>query len=85
MTKPRKAPKPASRTLEEKVRLYNRRRADGKRAYARSNVLMEEICKEMKVGQVVNGYRLKDNFLEKVKVFRSHGISRFELEQVVSA
>lgn len=85
MTKPRKAPKPASRTLEEKVRLYNRRRADGKRAYARSDVLLEEIIKEMKPGEVVGGYRLKDNYAEKIKVFRAHGISRFELEQVVSA
>lgn len=81
----KKTAKPANRSLEEKVKLYNRRRNDGKRAYSRADVLLEEILKEMKPGDVVAGFRLKDNFAEKVKAFRSHGFSRYELEEVVSA
>lgn len=82
MTKSRKTVPPLGSTLEEKVRLYARRRAEGKRAYARADVLMEEIFKQMKVGQIVGGWRLDDNFASNQKVFRSHGISHYELKWV---
>lgn len=77
MTKPRKAA-----SLEEMVKLCARRRAAGKRAYTRADTLFEEILQQMKPGQIVGGYKLVDNYESKTKVFRAHGIARYELEKV---
>lgn len=74
MTKPRK---PGS--LEERISLWARRRAAGKRAYARADTLFEEISKDMKVGQSVGGWKLVDNYANKNKVYRPAGVSKLEL------
>ena len=81
MRKSRKSASDEDRTLEEKIRLYVRRRNDGKRAYARADKLFALILDEMKQGQSAAGYRLVNQYetTGKNTLFRSAGVSLLQL------
>ncbi|HZP33950.1 MAG TPA: hypothetical protein VFB23_11380 [Candidatus Acidoferrales bacterium] len=73
--------------LVEKARQCLRARELGSKHYKRADRLLDEIRKELDPGgeiPLAGGKKavLKDNFQNTNKVFRSHGISRFELEVV---
>jgi hypothetical protein len=60
-------------------------RDKGKAAYKEADELLEQVLERLKPGESVElgeGQRATviDNFANKNKVFRAHGISRFELE-----
>lgn len=79
--------KPQSETLTEKVKRYFRVQETIKRGYKRSDKLLSELLTEMEPGQTVplNEFEnavLEDNFKSDNKVFRAHGISRFEIKKV---
>jgi hypothetical protein len=79
----------STRKLAAKIRKHQRALAAGRRGYAKADEIFEEILKDMKPGQAVKIAKdrvatLKDNFVEKDgtlknKVYRSHGISHYEL------
>jgi hypothetical protein len=60
------------------------RRAKLKAIYKQLDELEAEVLKRMKPGDTVivgdQRVTLKDNYAEKNKVFRAHGISRYELD-----
>jgi hypothetical protein len=79
--------KPKSETLSDKVKRYFRVQDSIKRGYKRSDKLLSELLTEMEPGQAVplNEFEdavLEDNFKTENKVFRAHGISRFEIKKV---
>lgn len=64
-----------------------RAREIGRRHYAKSDRLLEAIVKKISRGKEIplpGGKKavLKDNFADANKVFRSHGIARYELEVI---
>lgn len=71
----------------EKIQALIRARELGRRHYAKSDRLLEELIKLIPVGAefaipLPGGKRafIKDNFAGSNKCFRSHGVSRYELE-----
>lgn len=69
------------------VKRYLRAKDSGRKAYKRSDALMEEIAKAMKPGEDVPiseklKARLKDNFAEKGIVWTPCAARRWELEVV---
>lgn len=80
MTRPRKP----QITLADKMRAHLRARELGKRHYERADRLLEEILCEVDCGRHVKLGDNKvavvvDNFAEKNKVYRAHGIARYEV------
>jgi hypothetical protein len=72
-------------TVEVRIAKHARARALGKRHYERADRLLDTLIKELPVGEAVplpGGKKavLKDLFAEKTKVFRAHGIGRYEVE-----
>ena len=72
--------KPAG--LARKVNRYLRVQAKIKEQYAILDEVFDEILPHMKPGDVVGKGILVDNFADRQKVFRAHGISRYELKLV---
>jgi hypothetical protein len=73
--------------LAKKIQQHLKAREAGKANYQEAEELLEALAKGMKAGQEVKlpGGRkaiLRDNFAERNKVYRAHGISRFEIEVV---
>lgn len=64
---------------------HQREIALGRKHYAKADVLLAAICKERAPGEEIDlpsGKKafVKDNFASANKVWRSHGIARFEIE-----
>lgn len=78
--------KPA--TLASKIRKYLRKKESASLEYKAVDKLYEEIVPLMEAkGKPVKIHRrqaaqLKDNFAEKFKAFRAHGISRYDIEVI---
>jgi hypothetical protein len=83
--------KPAKRklTLEERrfrhIERHLKLRKQGSAKYDRSDQVLKKLKGILPVGELVpykdgRFVRLKDNFADKDKVYRNHGISRFEVE-----
>jgi len=75
--------------LQEKARAHLRSKALARKHYERADRLLAEILPDLKKGAEIplaGGKRakLKDNFADANKVFRSHGIARYELEIIES-
>lgn len=70
-----------SNGLARKVNRYLRLNAKVHELYSAMDPLLEEILGQMKPGEVRGKGVLVDNFADKNKVFRAHGISRYELKQ----
>lgn len=73
--------------IADKVSKHLRARELGKKHYGRADRLLQEIRKELKPGEEIplpGGKKavLVDLYADKDKVFRAHGISRFEFEVV---
>lgn len=73
------------KTAAEKVTALLRAKELGRRQYAKADRLLEELLKVLTVGEEIElqgGKRatLKDNYAGTNKVFRAHGISRYEVE-----
>jgi hypothetical protein len=73
-----------TRSIVAKIRKYLRTVEAGKKAYQRAETLLDEIVAGMKVGQemAIGGGRkvvLKDLYAEKNRVYRAHGITRYEV------
>ncbi len=74
--------------LAAKVRSCLKARDKGKALYAAADLILDELLAELEPGQIVDLGRgrkaqLVDNFAGgKNKVFRAHGIARFELREV---
>ena len=75
-----KAIKPVG--LARKVNRYLRVQSKIKKQYEVLDDLFEQILPHMKPGDVVGQGVLVDNFADRQKVFRAHGISRYELKLV---
>lgn len=80
-----KAKKARSLDVAQAITDYRRARAIGHRYYDRADRLLDLIVQNVKVGEQIPLPRgkiavLKDNFANANKVFRSHGIPRYELE-----
>jgi hypothetical protein len=78
-------PKVKTKTPAELVTDHLRARELGRRHYAKSDRLLNEIRKLVPVGEEIEisgGKKamIKDNFASQDKVFRSHGIARYELD-----
>lgn len=72
-------------SLEERIAKHKRALELGKKHYGRADRLLESILPEMPVGERVplpggKSAKLVDLFAEKNKVFRAHGIGRYELQ-----
>jgi hypothetical protein len=72
-------------TIEERITKHARSRELGKKHYGRADRLLDGLIKEMSVGAAVplpggKQAKLIDLFAEKTKVFRAHGIGRYEVE-----
>lgn len=83
MAKTRKS----AESLADKVKRYFRVQDSIKRSYKRSDKLLAELLLEMQPGEAVpfsefEKVVLEDNFKNDNKVYRAHGISRFELKKV---
>jgi len=75
------------RSLGELAARHLRAREAGKRAYRRAELALDEIVKRAKVGQEIelgSGKKvaLKDLYAEENKVYRAHGIARYELKEL---
>lgn len=71
--------------LAKQILAYTRARGIAKGAYVRADLLLDHIVKVLPVNQefeLPSGKVaiLRDQFASKNKVFRSHGIHRYELE-----
>ncbi len=86
-----KQPRPGQAGLRRKVAKWFRCREKGREQYAAADELLDEIRQSMKPGEVVVIPKAKgrkavvsmvDNYAQENKVFRSHGINRFELKTV---
>lgn len=72
-------------SLAKLCRQYLEARERGKSGYQESDELLEQIQarNKPKHGKVLGGkFRHVDNFAAKNRVFRSHGMSRFDIEEV---
>ena len=74
-----------NQTTAEKIVALLRARELGKKHYGRADRLLDALLKELIPGQEIalpGGKKavLKDNFEKANKVFRAHGIARYELE-----
>lgn len=76
-----------AKKIATKARKHLRARQDGRDAYARADRLLREMREAgLKPGHAVvinaagDRVRLNDLYADQDKVFRSHGIGRFELE-----
>ena len=72
-------------SLAELVGKHLRARESGKRAYKRAERLLDEIVQRGKSGEEIplaGGKKamIKDLYLTTNKVFRAHGIGRYEIE-----
>jgi hypothetical protein len=79
-------PKKTARKIATKARKFFRARDEGKDAYARADRLLREMRQAgLKPGDAVpinaagDRVRLQDLYADSDKVFRAHGIGRFEL------
>jgi hypothetical protein len=74
-------------SLAELVQRHLRSRESGKRAYKRAERLLDEIVQRGKSGEEIplaGGKKavIRDLYLTANKVFRAHGIGRYEIEVV---
>jgi hypothetical protein len=68
-----------------KVRKLLRMQAEIKALYTKSDPILDELVERLRNGALVpltdrKFARLRDNFADRNKVYRAHGISRFEIE-----
>ena len=73
--------------LRRKVREHLRALEAGKKAYKRAEELLDEIVAEARIAGVIRlGPKrhvvIRDLYAEKNRVYRAHGITRFELQVV---
>lgn len=72
--------------LGKKVAKYFRMKANAKRAYQRADKLLDELVKATAPGEKItlpdgDTAVVKDVYAESNRVFRAHGIGRYELER----
>lgn len=80
--------------LAPRVRKYFKAREAGSRGYKKSDEILADLLERLKPGDTIpmgDGQvaRLKDNYLDKDgkqvnKIYRSHGMAKYELEIVSS-
>jgi hypothetical protein len=75
--------------LQEKARAHLRAKVLGQKHYKRADRLLEELLPELKKGAEIplpggKKAKLKDNFSTTNRVYRTHGIARYELEIIES-
>ena len=79
----------AKETPEARVRAYLRARDRGKTWYAKADLALDSILATMRPGDEVQvgdkKYVLVDLFADRNKVFRAHGIGRYELQVLKNA
>jgi len=68
--------------LARRVRRYLKLQAALKPQYKRMDDLLAKILNDMKPNQIAGNGMLVDNFATENKVYRSHGIARFEIKAV---
>ena len=70
--------------LTRLCRAHLEAREEGKAAYTKADALLEQILEAgARPGRDIGAkYRLKDNFAAANKVFRAHGINRYEIEEI---
>ena len=69
--------------LARKVNRYLRIKASLKQKYEQLDKLEADILRQAKPGERIGNGVIVDNFADKNKVFRSHGLNRYEIQQAV--
>jgi hypothetical protein len=71
--------------LARRVNRYLRLQGSLKPIYKRLDDLLVKILKDMKANQVAGNGMLIDNYATENKVYRAHGISRYEIKPIASS